>query len=155
MRMMIWLRKEYCSPAFHQCNQKMMAIQPTWGDDDIIARSMMKDDDDMTTWWHDNMLFIMKDHDFMMTWWQTWLEGKTRWPLVDWGAVRDSVLEGDRCCAKRYLASSKNLKYLYISRYFKFRENMAVKQKFHWLCIFTSCECILMYAFPYSRGRFL
>ena len=111
--------------------------------------------DDMTTWWHNNKIFIMKDDGFMMTWWQTWLEGKTRWPLVDWGAVRDSVLEEDRCCAKRYLASSMNLKYLYISRCFKLRENMAVKQKFHWLCIFTSCECILMYAFPYSRGRFL
>ena len=58
--------------------------------------------DDMTTWWHNNKIFIMKDDGFMMTWWQTWLEGKTRWPLVDWGAVRDSVLEGDRCCAKRY-----------------------------------------------------
>ena len=87
---MIWLRRECCSSVLHIYNRPGQ-----WGDDDWIARSMIiiiKDDDDMMTWLHD----------FMMTWWQTWLEGKTRWPLVDWGAVRDSVLEGDRCCAKRY-----------------------------------------------------
>lgn len=77
----------------------------------------------MVAWWHDyivawyNMIYhkwykwykyiYIKDDDFMMTWCQTWLEGKTRWPLVDWGAVRDSVLEEDRCCTKRYLANSK------------------------------------------------
>ena len=85
----------------------------------IIIHHNMKDDDDMTTWWQNNMIFIMKDDDFMMTWWQTWLKGKTRWPLGDWGPVQDSVLEEDRCCAKRYWATSKKLKYLYISSYFK------------------------------------
>ena len=105
--MMMWLRRECCSSVFHQCHQKMMAMQPTWPVRRWWYNCEEHDErwwwhDDMTTWWHNNKIFIMKDDGFMMTWWQTWLEGKTRWPLVDWGAVRDSVLEGDRCCAKRY-----------------------------------------------------
>ena len=30
---------------------------------------------------------------------------------------------------------------------------MVAVQKFHWLCIFTSCEYILVYAFRYPRGH--
>ena len=76
--------------------------------------------DDVTTWRHNNMIFIIKDYDIMMTWWQTWPEGKTRWPLVDWGAVRDSVLEEDRCCAKKIFSLFEAIEifeYLDISKY--------------------------------------
>ena len=49
------IAKRMLFTSFHQCHQKMMAIQPTWpvwGDDDMIAKSMiifMKDDDDIMT----------------------------------------------------------------------------------------------------------